>query len=77
MTFYDRLIRVSNAALCAFQKWWRPIGCAGIVASIWTNGVVLPLINHQQPDLSAMAVFCSTFAALAGIREWAKIKGTD
>ena len=67
---------IDTSLNCFFNKWWRPIGCAGIVAAIWTNGVIVPILSRTVPDMGALAVFCSTFAALAGIREWAKIKGT-
>lgn len=42
-------------ALCLVRKWWRPIICLGLGASLVTNGIAMPLIYGEGADLVGLA----------------------
>lgn len=74
--FAQWLARTQEVLRCAITKWWRPFSCLGFVATIWTQGVVLPLINRQAPDLTGLAALVTSIVAAFAVREWGKARGT-
>lgn len=64
------------------RRWWRPITCVGIAATMIVHGVVLPLwmliYRHEMPtDLMGLAALVTATAGAFAVREWGKIKGAD
>ncbi len=57
-------------------KWWRPATCVGMAATVWTQGVALPLISKTYPDLGGLAALFTAVVAAFAVREYAKTKGT-
>lgn len=76
MTYPHWLITAQEALRCAITKWWRPFTCLGFVATIWTQGVFLPLVSRQAPDLTGLAALVTSVVAAFAVREWGKARGT-
>ena len=76
MKFPPWLTVLQEAMRCAVTKWWRPFCCLGFVATIWTQGVVLPLLNQTSPDLTGLSLLVTSIVAAFAVREWGKHKGT-
>lgn len=76
MKFPPWLMTLQEAMRCAITKWWRPFCCVGFVATIWTQGVILPLTNKTAPDLTGLAALVTSIVAAFAVREWGKLKGT-
>lgn len=76
MTLRARLMAIQNIALCIIRRWWRPLVQLGIGGSVVVNGVVLPLITRQWPDLTGLAALVVAASPFAAIRAWEKVKGT-
>lgn len=76
MTILHKINRVLDVMLCLIRKWWRPITCVGIAGSVIVNGLVIPLLIRQSPDLTGLAALITAAAAAFAVREWGKIKGT-
>jgi hypothetical protein len=74
-------VRTQDVALCLIRKWWRPVTCIGVAASVWTYCVCTPLYSlivlHQLPadGLGVAAVITAATGAFA-VREWGKKNGT-
>lgn len=66
---------VNEIALCLARKWWRPIVCLSIGASIVVNGVILPLITNTFPDLPGLAAMIVAASPFAWFRSNEKING--
>lgn len=75
MKIPPKLALASEIALCAVRKWWRPIVCISMGLSLLVNGVALPLILRQFPDLTGLAALCVALAPFAWLRTHEKIKG--
>ena len=65
-----------NIPLCFIRKWWRPLTCVWISASVLVNGVWLPLKSGTPADMVALAGLITAVTAAFAVREWGKIKGT-
>lgn len=76
-TFFQKIYRVQEIALCLIRKWWRPIAAVGIAGTMIVNGVVLPIILKSFPDLMGLAALITAVAGAFAVREWGKIRGTD
>lgn len=76
MTIPHWLDRVQTIMRYAITRWWRPFCCLGFVATIWTQGVVLPLLNLTSPDLTGLSLLVTSIVAAFAVREWGKHKGT-
>lgn len=68
-------------ALAAIRRWWRPLTCIWIAATMALHGVVLPAVmfftQGQMPtDLSGLSFLVTATAGAFAVREWGKIKGT-
>lgn len=48
----------------------------GIGGALLVNGVVLPLLTRQYPDLAGLAACIAAASPFAAIRAWEKAKGT-
>ena len=81
MSIKDRILAAEKVALCIIRKWWRPVTCVWIAATMAVHGVVVPLymlFKHGQAptDLAALAALVTAIAAAFAVREWGKIKGS-
>ena len=65
----------SEIGLCAVRRWWRPIVCISIGGSVLLNGVILPAVKGDWPDLIGLAALITAAAPFAWIRMNEKIKG--
>ena len=82
MSLKDRLLAAEKVCLCVIRKWWRPITCIWIAATMAVHGVIAPLYvllkQGQAPtDLAALAALVSAVAAAFAVREWGKVKGVS
>ncbi len=82
MSLKDRLLAAEKVCLCVIRKWWRPITCIWIAATMAVHGVIVPLYvllkQGQAPtDLAALAALVSAVAAAFAVREWGKVKGAS
>lgn len=82
MSLKDRLLAAEKVCLCVIRKWWRPITCIWIAATMAVHGVIVPLYvllkQGQAPtDLAALAALVSAVAAAFAVREWGKVKGVS
>lgn len=59
------------------RKWWRPITCLWISASVFVNGVYLPFVNNEPADMVSLATLITAVTAAFAVREWGKVKGTS
>jgi hypothetical protein len=66
-----------EVALCLVRKWWRPIICLGLGASLVTNGVVMPLIEGKGADLVGLAALVASVTPFAWLRTQEKVKGIE
>lgn len=71
--YFNKLL---NIPLCFIRKWWRPLTCVWISASVFVNGVYLPLISKTPADMVALAALITAVTAAFAVREWGKIKGS-
>ena len=81
MSFKDRLLAFEKTALCVIRKWWRPVTCLWIAATMAIHGVVIPLymllrFGQSPTDLTGLSLLVTAIAGAFAVREWAKIKGT-
>ena len=81
MNLKDILIAVEGAALSGIRKWWRPVTCIWIAATMAIHGVVIPLymllrFGQSPTDLTGLSLLVTAIAGAFAVREWAKIKGT-
>lgn len=65
-----------NVARCAITKWWRPACCVGFVATLWVQGVILPLMTGMPANLPGLAALIASIVAAFAVREWGKARGT-
>lgn len=70
-------LRWQEAALCLVRKWWRPLTQLGIAGGMIVNGVVIPIIKRDFPDLTALAAYVAAATAAFGVRAWEKHKSAD
>lgn len=59
------------------RTWWRPLTQLGLAASVWANGVYVPIATKTYPDLAALAALVTAVVAAFGVRAWEKHKGLD
>jgi hypothetical protein len=76
MSIKDRILAFEKIALCIIRKWWRPITCIWIAATMAVHGVILPLAG-KDTDLTGLSLLVTAIAGAFAVREWGKIKGTD
>lgn len=76
MSLKDRLLAVEAVALCIVRKWWRPVTCIWLAASVAVHGTILPLTGRDT-DLTGLSLLISAVVAAFAVREWGKMKGND
>ena len=72
----QKINHILNIPLCIIRKWWRPLTCVWISASVFVNGVYLPIKSNTPADMVALAALITTVTAAFAVREWGKIKGS-
>lgn len=82
MSVKEKLLRAEGVALCVMRKWWRPITCVGIAATMFVHGVIIPLYmffekGEMPTDLTGLSLLVTATAGAFAVREWGKIKGVD
>lgn len=75
-TILQKINHILNIQLCFIRKWWRPLTCVWISASVFVNGVYLPLASKTPADMVALAALITAVTAAFAVREWGKIKGS-
>lgn len=75
MTIRQKLINISNVALCFVRKWWRPITALWFSGAVFVNGIWLPLATSTPADLMALSALVTAVTASFAVREWGKVKG--
>jgi hypothetical protein len=81
MSLKDRLLAFEKTALCVIRKWWRPVTCLWIAATMAVHGVIVPLwrlLKHDEmpaTDLTGLSLLVTAIAGAFAVREWGKIKG--
>lgn len=70
-------LRWQEAALCLCRKWWRPITCLGIAGAMIVNGIIIPMVKWEVPDMTALAAYVAAATAAFGVRAWEKHKSAD
>lgn len=61
----------------AIRVWWRPLTCVGIAASVFVNGVLIPLLKQEPVELMGWAAVITACSTAFAVREWGKIKGAE
>ncbi len=75
-TILQKINHFLDIPLCFIRKWWRPLTCVWISASVFVNGVFLPIYSQTPADMTALAALITAVTAAFAVREWGKIKGT-
>lgn len=68
------ITRASDIALCAVQKWWRPVTCITVTASIGINGVWIPFQRGEVVDLVGLSALIASLTPFIAARTWEKMK---
>lgn len=76
MTLTQRLAAAEALARTIINRWWRPVAGLGIVASLYVNGVYLPLVTLKPPNLAELGALVTAVAGAFLVREWGKTQGT-
>jgi hypothetical protein len=75
MSLFSKLLTAQEMALCLVRKWWRPVTCIGIAGGMIVNGIVIPLVKWEVPDMTAMAAYVAAATAAFGVRAFEKYAG--
>lgn len=72
---------LEGKVLAVIRRWWRPVTCIGIAATMAVHGVVLPIYKffrdgEMPTDLTGLSLLVTATAGAFAVREWGKIKGT-
>ena len=65
---------IEKGVLSVIRRWWRPITCIWIAATMAVHGVVLPM-RGVETDLTGLSLLVTAIAGAFAVREWGKIKG--
>lgn len=71
----DFFKRAISSARTLVQKWWRPLAQLGLVGTIWTQGVILPIMSKSYPDLVGLSALITSIVAAFAVRTYEKRKG--
>lgn len=83
MKLKERILAAEAVVLCVIRKWWRPVTCLWIAATMAVHGVIVPLYallrTGEMPntDLTGLSLLVTAIAGAFAVREWGKIKGVD
>jgi hypothetical protein len=72
-----RVLRAQEVVLCICRKWWRPLTCLGLLASVWVNLVIIPWRKGVPIEFAPAAAFVTAIVAAFAVREAGKIMGAD
>lgn len=72
-----KIQKIIEFLLHFLRRWWRPITCVWISATIFVNGVYLPLKLNQPADMIELSALVTAVVAAFAVREWGKIKGSS
>ena len=77
-----KLLAIEGAILCIIRKWWRPVTCIWLSASMAMHGFVVPLVRliegkDVDTDLMALAALVTAITAAFAVREWGKVKAME
>ena len=75
-TLEQKINSIVKVPALFITKMWRPITCAFIAASVFVNGVYLPLKSGSPADMVALSALITATVAAMAVREWGKVKGT-
>lgn len=80
MSLKQKILAAEKVALCVMRKWWRPVTCVWIAATMAVHGVLIPLVmliaHGQMPtDLTGLSLLVTATAGAFAVREWGKVKG--
>lgn len=73
---------MTGTILHGIRRWWRPLTCIAITATMFTHGVIIPLYNAFEKtgtaaDLNGLSLLITAIAATFAVREWGKTKGNE
>jgi uncharacterized membrane protein len=71
----QRILRIQEMLLCVCRKWWRPLTCMGLMASVFVNLVLIPWVKKTPIEFSSASAFVGAIVAAFAVREWGKTKG--
>ena len=77
MTIKQRLIKITDSAVCFARKIWRPLTCVGLCASVFVNLVLIPWMKKTPIEFSSASAFVGAIVAAFAVREWGKSKGHE
>lgn len=77
MSLFSKILTVQEMALCLVRKWWRPLTCLGIAGTMIVNGIIIPIVKWEVPDMTALAAFVAAATAAFGVRAFEKYKGVE
>ncbi len=71
---------LEGTALAIIRRWWRPVTCIGIAATMAVHGVILPIFEFAHgggtpTDLTGLSFLVTATAGAFAVREWGKTKG--
>lgn len=66
---------VVHISVCFVKKTWRPTICFMMGLILLTNGVVIPLVKMEVPDLVGLAALVATLTPFAWLRTVEKRAG--
>lgn len=75
MTWRDRWLAFERETLRLARRWWRPVTCIWISATMAVHGVILPLFYAKDTDLTGLSLLVTACAGAFAVREWGKTKG--
>lgn len=80
MSLKAKVLAFEKVALCVMRKWWRPLTCVWIAATMAVHGVFIPLfmliVHGQMPtDLTGLSLLVTATAGAFAVREWGKVRG--
>lgn len=75
-------MHIDTWVLTQIRKWWRPITCVAIAATMFVHGVIVPIYllmckNQYFSDLVGLAALVTAIAGAFAVREWGKMKGNE
>jgi hypothetical protein len=74
-TLVQKLNAIIKVPAQFITKMWRPLTCLWISASVFVNGVYIPLMKNEPADMVALAALITAVTAAFAVREWGKVKG--
>lgn len=80
MSLKTKVLAFEKMALCVMRKWWRPLTCVWIAATMAAHGVFIPLYmliayGQMPTDLTGLSLLVTATAGAFAVREWGKVRG--